>query len=78
MADEAKTKQFKVVAVSPVTGGSGASTVLETEKADELVVVGKLDAAVLEHAAVKKHLGDDEIAVVIPKALLLKAAKEFL
>jgi hypothetical protein len=39
------------------------------------VVVGKLDAAVLNSPDVQRHTGDGEIAVVIPKRLLVQAAK---
>jgi ABC-type sulfate transport system substrate-binding protein len=78
MDTEQKVAHFKVVVAKPQTGGEGTSTVLEGEKGDELVIVGKLEAAVLEHATIKQHLGDDEIAIVIPKSLLLAAAKEYL
>lgn len=70
--------QFKVIASKAQSGGEGTSTVLETGKGDEVVIVGKLQAAVLENATIQQHLGDDEIAVVIPKSLLLAAAKEYL
>ncbi len=39
---------------------------------------GRLDAAVLNSAAVRKHTGEGEIAVVIPKRLLLDAARALL
>jgi hypothetical protein len=78
MEAEEKAVQFKVIASKAQGGGDGVSTVLETGKGDELVIVGKLQAAVLENATIQKHLGDDEIAIVIPKSLLLAAAKEFL
>jgi hypothetical protein len=73
-----KVRHFKVIAAEPQSTGTGTSTVLETGRADELVIVGKLEAAVLENAVVKSHLGDDEIAVVIPKSLLLQLAKDYL
>jgi hypothetical protein len=76
MEAEDETVQFKVIASKAQTGGEGTSTVLEPKEGDELVVVGKLKAAVLENATIQQHLGDDEIAIVIPKSLLLAAAKE--
>lgn len=56
-------------------GGCGCPTVLEGGNGDDLVIVGKLDAAVLNSAAVLKHTGAGEIAVVIPKSLLIEAAR---
>ena len=78
MEAEETVRHFKLIATKAQSDRDGTSTVLETEKGDELVIVGKLKAAVLENATVQKHLGDDEIAIVIPKSLLLEAAKEFL
>jgi hypothetical protein len=43
--------------------------------ADELVIVGKLNPQVSDNAAIKDFVGQDEIAVTIPKSLLLEAAK---
>jgi hypothetical protein len=48
---------------------------MEGGNPDELVVVGKLNADVLNSAAVRKQTGEGEIAVVIPRSLLVKAAK---
>ena len=50
-------------------------TVLESANSTDLVIVGKLDAVVLNSADVQKHTGEGEIAVVIPKSLLMQAAK---
>ena len=64
---------FRVVAKD--CGGGGCPTVLESANPDDLVVVGKLDAVVLNSPDVQRHTGDGEIAVVIPKSLLVRAAK---
>lgn len=47
---------------------------MEDDDGDDLVIVGKLDAIVTRASAVQKHVGAREIAVVIPKSLLLAAA----
>ena len=64
---------FRVVAKD--CGDGGCPTVLESANPDDLVVVGKLDAVVLNSPDVQEHTGDGEIAVVIPKRLLVQAAK---
>jgi hypothetical protein len=56
-------------------GATACPTVLESRDSEELVIVGKLDALVLNSPDVQKHTGDGEIAVVIPKSLLVQAAK---
>ena len=53
----------------------GFRLVLETENGDDLVIVGKLDEIVARAAAVKQHVGEGEMAVIIPRSLLLEAAK---
>jgi hypothetical protein len=55
--------------------GCGCPTVLEAGNGEDLVIVGKLDELVARAAAVKQHVGEGEIAVVIPKSLLLAAAR---
>ena len=55
--------------------GCGCPTVLEGTSPNDLVIVGKLDASVLNSAAVQRHTGEGEIAVVIPKSLLIEAAR---
>lgn len=54
---------------------SACPTVLESSDTSELVIVGKLDANVLNSLDVQKHTGEGEIAVVVPKTLILQAAK---
>jgi hypothetical protein len=67
---------FKLVAtVKCGSCGCGCPTVLEAENGEDLVIVGKLDEMVQRAGAVKQHVGEGEIAVVIPKSLLLEAAK---
>ena len=68
--------RFKLVAtVKCGSCGCGCPTVLEAENGDDLVIVGKLDEIASRAEAVKQHVGAGEIAVVIPKSLLLEAAK---
>lgn len=66
---------FEVIAKICGSCGCGCPTVLESGNSEELVIVGKLDALVLNSPDVQKHTGDGEIAVVIPKSLLMQAAK---
>jgi hypothetical protein len=74
MEDAGRT--FKLVAtVKCGSCGCGCPTVLEADNGDDLVIVGRLDEIVARASAVKQHVGDGEIAVVIPKSLLLQAAK---
>lgn len=73
-----EVRSYKVLATKCGSCGCGCPTVLETENSDELVVVGKLDDLVTRSAAVQTHTGDGEIAVVIPKSLLIEAAKALL
>lgn len=68
-------KNYKLLATKCGSCGCGCPTVLESENSDELVIVGKLDDLVAKNAAVLQYTGDGEIAVVIPKSLLLEAAK---
>jgi hypothetical protein len=67
--------EFEVIAKICGCCGCGCPTVLESGNSEELVIVGKLDALVLNSPDVQKHTGDGEIAVVIPKSLLMQAAK---
>jgi hypothetical protein len=71
-------KTYKVLATKCGSCDCGCPTVLEGENSDELVIVGKLDSVVLKNASVAEHTGDGEMAVVIPKSLLLEAAKALL
>ena len=69
-------QSFKLVAtVKCGSCGCGCPTVLEAENGEDLVIVGKLDGMVARAAAVTQHVGEGEIAVIIPKSLLLEAAK---
>jgi hypothetical protein len=65
--------EYRVVISTCSVGGCPA--IMEGGNPDELVVVGKLNADVLNSAAVRKQTGEGEIAVVIPRSLLVKAAK---
>jgi hypothetical protein len=66
---------LKVLAKVCGSCGCGCPTVMEGANPDDLVIVGKLDAIVLTSAAVQRHTGEGEIAVVIPKSLLIEAAR---
>lgn len=66
---------FRVLATRCGSCGCGCPTVLESENADELVIVGKLNAQIADNEEVKRFLGEGESAVVIPKSLLIEAAK---
>lgn len=69
-------EKFKLIATTRCGScGCGCPAVLETETGDELVIVGKLDDLVARASAVREHVGEGEMAVVIPKSLLLEAAK---
>lgn len=69
-------RNFKLIATANCGScGCGCPTVLEAENGDDLVIVGKLDELIARANAVKQHVGEGEIAVVIPKSLLLEAAK---
>ena len=67
--------RFAVIAKDCGGCGCGCPTVLEGGESDSLIIVGKLDAVVLNSEDVKKHTGEGEIAVVIPRSLLMQAAK---
>lgn len=64
---------FRVIAKDCAIGH--CPTILESGNPDDVVIVGKLDANVLNSVDVQKHIGEGEIAVVIPKKLLIQAAK---
>jgi hypothetical protein len=64
---------FRIVARDCSFGACPA--VMEGGNAEEVVIVGKLNADVLNSLAVRKQTGEGEIAVVIPRSLLIKAAK---
>jgi hypothetical protein len=75
MQIEKEARERKVLAKACGARGCGCPTVLEGDNPHDLVIVGKLDAAVLNSAAVQRHVGAGEIAVVIPKSLLIAAAR---
>ncbi len=66
---------FQVIAKVCGGRGRGCPTVMEGDSPEDLVIVGKLDVTVLNSESVRKHTGEGEIAVVIPKRLLIEAAK---
>lgn len=68
-------RTYKVLATKCGSCDCGCPTVLESESSEELVIVGKVDDTVMHSAAVRTRTGDGEFAVVIPKSLLIEAAK---
>lgn len=76
MTSRPNHEAYRVVATRCGSCGCGCPTVLEAGNSDELVIVGRLDSQILETKSVKKHIGENEIAVVIPRSLLLEAAKD--
>jgi hypothetical protein len=66
---------FRLVATVKCTDKCCCPTVLEAANGEDLVIVGKLDDMVARTSAVQSHVGEGEIAIVIPKSLLLDAAK---
>lgn len=75
MLTNGSEQAYKVLAKDCGGCGCGCPTVMEGGTPDDVVIVGKLDAMVLNSATVQKHTGEGEIAVVIPKSLLIEAAK---
>ncbi len=73
MGNQNQKDDYRIIADACCTGGCPA--IMEGSNADELVIVGKLDADVLNSEAVRKQTGEGEIAVTIPRKLLVKAAK---
>ncbi len=67
--------KFAVVAKVECGDDGCCPTVMESANAQDLVIVGKLDAIVLNSPDVLKHTGEGEIAVVIPRSLLMEAAR---
>jgi hypothetical protein len=78
MQIETDVREHKVLAKACGACGCGCPTVMEGDNPHDLVIVGRLDAAVLNSAAVQRHTGHGEIAVVIPKSLLIEAARVLL
>lgn len=75
MKPENKSGEGFSVIAKECGGSARCPTVLESGNPNDVVIVGKLDAIVLNSADVQKHTGEGEIAVVIPKSLLMQAAK---
>ncbi len=75
MGKESKIAEepFRVLVKDCTMGACPA--IFEGRDTDDLVVVGRLDAEALNSEAVLRQTGEGEIAVVIPRRLLLRAAK---
>lgn len=71
----ANDKNYKVIVSKCGSCDCGCPTVLEGDNPEELVIVGRLDSVVMANATVSQHTGDGETAIVIPRSLLLEAAK---
>ncbi len=78
MDTEMQNEKYTVISTRCGSCGCGCPTILQIDKSDELVVVGRLSAHILEDQAVIKHVGEGEAAVIIPRSLLLEAAKSLL
>jgi hypothetical protein len=75
MSREITEKKFSVVATRCGNCGCGCPTILESEDGESLVIVGTVDEIASAAGAVREKTGTGEAAVVIPKSLLLEAAK---
>ncbi len=47
--------------------------ILESPDGQEVVIVGSVASALLSNASVQKRIGADEVAIVIPKSLIIEA-----
>jgi hypothetical protein len=68
-------KKFSVVATRCGTCGCGCPTIFESEDGESLVIVGTVDEITAGASAIVEKTGAGEAAVIIPKSLLLEAAK---
>jgi hypothetical protein len=75
MSTAVTEKSFSVVATRCGNCGCGCPTILESEDGENLVIVGTVDEITAGASAVREKTGAGEAAVVIPKSLLLEAAR---
>lgn len=75
MSADMSEKKFTVVATRCGNCGCGCPTVFESADGENLVIVGALDAMTASVDAIREKTGAGEAAVVIPKSLLLEAAR---
>jgi hypothetical protein len=68
-------KKFNLVATRCGNCGCGCPTIFESEDGESLVIVGTVDEITANVSAIREKTGAGEAAVVIPKSLLLEAAK---
>lgn len=68
-------RKFNVVATRCGSCGCGCPTIFESEDGESLVIVGTVDEITAGASAIREKTGAGEAAVVIPKSLLLEAAK---
>jgi len=66
--------EFRVLATRCGSCGCGCPTIMEAPN-DSIVIIGSTANVLVGNAAVKKKIGNDEAAVVIPKSLLIEALR---
>jgi hypothetical protein len=67
--------KLKILATRCGSCGCGCPTIFESDDKENLVIVGSIGTEILNSPIVRQHVGEGEIAVVIPKSLLLEASK---
>jgi hypothetical protein len=75
MSTATSEKKFNVLATRCGSCGCGCPTIFESEDGESLVIVGTVDEITAATSAIREKTGVGEAAVVIPKSLLLEAAK---
>ncbi|MEM7775853.1 MAG: hypothetical protein AAF732_09610 [Pseudomonadota bacterium] len=67
--------QFRILAKLCDPCCDNCPTIMESADGQSVVVVGKIGDPSVSSDEVKRHIGDGEAAVIIPKSLLLEAMK---
>jgi hypothetical protein len=75
MSVNVSEKKFEVVASLCGSCSCGCPTIFASEDGENLVVVGRVDENTAGASAIRGMTGTGEAAVVIPRSLLLEAAK---
>lgn len=68
-------KKFTVVATRCGNCGCGCPTIFESDDGENLVIIGVADPMTAGAAAIREKIGAGEAAVMIPRSLLIEAAK---
>jgi hypothetical protein len=69
-------KKFNLLATRCGSCSCGCPTIFESEDGESVVIVGSVDEITANVSAIREKTGAGEAAVVIPKSLLLEAAKQ--